>query len=134
MLDPRNVVPFYELPVYRSTNLPELRAKTTFGQALANGEFPVAPSVTINSSNIQLSGIPDKLIIFVRKPPSLLRCDDTDCFATITNISLNFNNQAGLLSSMTPEQLYRNSFQSGLANMSWDAFCASTVSTSGSTG
>ncbi|MFM7989010.1 MAG: major capsid protein V20 domain-containing protein [Candidatus Fonsibacter sp.] len=35
---------------------------------------------------------------------------------------MNFNNQAGLLSSMTPEQLYKNSVQSGLANMSWDEF------------
>ena len=132
-LDPRDVVPFYELQVYRSTNLPELRAKTTFVQALGNGEFSRPPSVTINSSNIQLSGIPDKLIIFVRKPPSVLRCDDTDCFPTITNLSLNFNNQAGLLSSMTPEQLYRNFIQSGLASMSWDEFCGSTLSASDGT-
>ncbi|MFM7980652.1 MAG: major capsid protein V20 domain-containing protein, partial [Candidatus Fonsibacter sp.] len=90
--------------------------------------FEDAPSFTINSSNIQLSGIPDKLIIFVRKPPSLLRCEDTDCFATIPYISLNFNNQAGLRSSMTPEQLYRNSIQSGLTNVSWDEFCGTAVS------
>ena len=134
MLDPRNVVPFYELPVYRSTNLPDLPAKANQGHADATGNFPVAPSLTINSLNIQLSGIPDKLIIFVRKPPSVLRCDDTDCFATITNISLNFNNQAGLLSSMTPEQLYRNSVQSGLANMSWDEFCGVTMSVSSGLG
>ncbi len=48
----------------------------------------------------------------------MLACGDTDCFSTVTNISLNFNKQAGLLSSMSPEQLYHNSTQSGLANMS----------------
>jgi len=133
MLDPRSVVPFYELPVYRSTNLPDLPAKSNKGHADATGKFESATSYTINSSNIQCSGIPDKLIVFVRKPPSVLRCDDTDCFATITNISLNFNNQAGLLSSMTPEQLYRNSVQSGLANMSWDEFCGVTMSVSDGT-
>lgn len=41
---------------------------------------------------------------------------------------MNFNNQAGLLSSMTPEQLFRSSVQSGLANMSWDEFCGSVIS------
>ncbi|MFM7988647.1 MAG: major capsid protein V20 domain-containing protein, partial [Candidatus Fonsibacter sp.] len=45
--------------------------------------------------------------------------------------SINFNNQAGLLSSMTPEQLYRNSVQSGLANMSWDEFSGSVISCCG---
>ncbi|MFM7985625.1 MAG: major capsid protein V20 domain-containing protein, partial [Candidatus Fonsibacter sp.] len=32
---------------------------------------------------------------------------------------------------MTPEQLYRNSVQSGLANMSWDEFCGSVLSCCG---
>ncbi|MFM7984144.1 MAG: major capsid protein V20 domain-containing protein, partial [Candidatus Fonsibacter sp.] len=50
---------------------------------------------------------------------------------TIKNIQINFNNQAELLSSMTPEQLYRNSFQSGLANISWDEFCGSVISCCG---
>jgi hypothetical protein len=44
---------------------------------------------------------------------------------------LNFNNLAGLLSSMSPEQLYRNSVQSGLANMSWDEFSGHMISVSG---
>ncbi|MFM7978420.1 MAG: major capsid protein V20 domain-containing protein, partial [Candidatus Fonsibacter sp.] len=47
------------------------------------------------------------------------------------HISINFSNQAGLLSSMTPEQLYRNSVQSGLANMSWDEFSGSVISCCG---
>ncbi|MFM7978910.1 MAG: major capsid protein V20 domain-containing protein [Candidatus Fonsibacter sp.] len=46
-------------------------------------------------------------------------------------MSVNFNNQAGLLSSMTPEQLHRNSVQSGLANMSWDEFSGSVISCCG---
>ncbi|MFM7984194.1 MAG: major capsid protein V20 domain-containing protein [Candidatus Fonsibacter sp.] len=53
-----------------------------------------------------------------------LTCDDTDNYLTRKNISSNFNNQVGLLSSMTPKQLYRNSVQSGLANISWDESAA----------
>ncbi|MFM7987257.1 MAG: major capsid protein V20 domain-containing protein, partial [Candidatus Fonsibacter sp.] len=75
---------------------------------------------TLYSSSIQLTCIPDKIVVCVRKTIGSLTCCDTDSYATIKHISINFNNQAGLLSSMTPEQLYRNSVQSGLANMSWD--------------
>jgi len=132
MLDPRNVVPFYEMPVYRTSSLPTLTGRPLFGQSNDAGAFVEAPPTTLYSTNIQLSGIPDKLIIFVRRPPATLNCGDTDSYATIKGISINFNNQAGLLSSMTPEQLFRNSVQSGLANMSWDEFCGSTVTVSGS--
>ncbi|MFM7990565.1 MAG: major capsid protein V20 domain-containing protein, partial [Candidatus Fonsibacter sp.] len=62
------------------------------------------------------------MVVCVRKTIGSLTCAETDSYATIKNISINFNNQAGLLSSMTQEQLYRNSVQSGLANMSWDEF------------
>jgi hypothetical protein len=37
------------------------------GQILANGGFGNLDPVTINSANIQLSGIPDKLVIFVQE-------------------------------------------------------------------
>ena len=131
MLDPRNVVPFYEFPVFRTSNNVLLPARTNFGQANVNGSFIDPTKVTIQSTNLQLSGIPDKLIIFCRKRIADLKCSDTDSYATITNISINFNNQAGLLSSMTQEQLFRNSIQSGLVNMSWDEFCGSTVSACG---
>ena len=131
MLDPRNVVPFYELPVYRTSNFDVLPARPNYGQIGTDGKFLDAEPRTLQSSNIQLSGIPDKLIIFVRKRVADLNCSQTDSYATINQISINFNNQAGLLSSMTPEQLFRNSVQSGLANMSWDEFCGSTVSACG---
>jgi hypothetical protein len=103
MLDPRNVVPFYELPIYRTSSLPTLTGRPLYRQSDANGAFAEAPPTTLYSTNIQLSGIPDKLIICVRRPPATLNCGDTDSYATIKGISINFNNQAGLLSSMTPE-------------------------------
>ncbi|MFM7989356.1 MAG: major capsid protein V20 domain-containing protein, partial [Candidatus Fonsibacter sp.] len=58
----------------------------------------------------------------MRKAIANLACNQTDSYATIKGISVNFNNQAGLLSPMTPEQLFKNSVQSGLANMCWDEF------------
>ena len=64
----------------------------------------------------------------VRKNIGTLTCGNTDNYVAINNISTNSNNQTGLLSSMTPEQLFRNSVQHGLANMSWDELCGCVVS------
>ena len=114
--------------MYRTSSNLALPARQNYGTASADGSFTEPTGVVIQSTNLQLSGIPDKLIIFCRKRIADLKCSDTDSYATITNISINFNNQAGLLSSMTQEQLFRNSIQSGLVNMSWDEFCGSTVS------
>ena len=118
--------------MFRATGNLALPGRLTRGQANNAGTFAAPEVRTVTSSNIQLNGIPDKLIICVRKVVANLGCHQTDSYATIKGISINFNNQAGLLSSMTPEQLFRNSVQSGLANMCWDEFCGSMTSCSGS--
>ena len=128
MLSSRNVVPYYELPVYRTNNLPQITGRGDGEYNPVTGSFPIGETKTINSSNIQLNGIPDKLIMFVRRNAGTLSCCDTDSYLTIENIRINFNNQAGLLSSMSPEQLYTNSVLSGLANMSYEEFRGLTIS------
>ena len=83
MLDPRKVVPFYEFPVYRTSGNLALPARVNYGTAAADGSFPEPERRTLQSTNLQLSGIPDKLIIFVRKRVADLKCSDTDSYATI---------------------------------------------------
>ena len=131
MLDPRNVVPYYEMPVYKTTGFQYIPGRIEQGQPLGDGSFAPPVTKTLCSPSIQLTCIPDKIVLCVRKNIGSLSCGDTDSYLTIKIISNNFNNQAGLLSSMTLEQLYRNSVQSGLANMSWDEFCGSVVSCCG---
>ena len=131
MLDPRNVVPYYEVPIFKTAGSSDLPGRQVRGQPMDSGEFINPEIKTITSTNIQLSGIPDKLIICVRKVIGNMKTNQTDSYATITGISMNFNNQAGLLSSMNAEQLFRSSVQSGLANMSWDEFCGSVISCCG---
>jgi hypothetical protein len=70
LLEPRNVVPFYELPIYRTSNLVNLPAANTAMND--DGAFTEAQTVTLYSSSVQLYSIPDKLIICVRKPPAAL--------------------------------------------------------------
>ena len=130
LLMPRNVVPYYELPIYRTTNIPEMPGRPKFG-SYQNGVVDERRTVQFDSRNIQLSSMPDKLIVSTRKPVTTKRCSDADFFATIKNITITWNNQSGLLASMTPEQLYRNSIQSGLTGLTWDQFSGSVVSVGG---
>ena len=77
--------------MFRTSGHSKLTARPNNGTAKNDGSFEEAPRVTIQSTNLQLSGIPDKLIIFARKRVAELKCSDTDSYATITNISINFN-------------------------------------------
>jgi hypothetical protein len=129
LLEPRNVVPYYELPIYRTSNFSSIPS-IGFGKQQNDGTYTggnALATVTLSSSNIQLNCVPDKLIICVRRQIAGLNCSDTDSYLTINNISINWNNQAGLLSSMSPEMLYRSSILSGLSNLTWDEFCGQTV-------
>ena len=131
MLESRNVVPYYEFPIYRSTGfntLPALNAPLN-----ANGSLPDRATADFQSSSIQLSVIPDKLIVFVRRQNAGLSCTDTDNYLTINKISINWNNQSGLLASYTPEQLYQASIASGLNNLTWEEFRGLTMSVAGTT-
>ena len=72
--------------------------------------------------------IPDKLLIGCRRVISSLDCTYSDNYATITNVNINFNNYNGLLSNHTPQQLWKASRESGLANLTWDEFSGAVVS------
>ena len=104
-LPPKSVVPYMEYPRYISANL---------GNVAANG------TATLRSNTITLPQIPDMLIIYCR--PQVYQ-DNTRCdwYLPITNISMNFDNFSGLLSSHTAEQLYAMSVDNGL-DMDWNTW------------
>jgi hypothetical protein len=79
----------------------------------ADGTFLVPPTTPVQSSNIQLNGIPDKLVIFIKKIQPQLTCKEAYRYLSNKSCRISFNNQAGLLSSMSPEQLYTNSVLAG---------------------
>jgi len=83
---------------------------------------PKVSGVEVNTSNIQLNQIPDRLIIFVRKQAGLQTTTDSDFFLPITKVSINFNNHSGILSTASVQDLYRYSVESG-SNQSFDEFC-----------
>tara|TARA_R110000765_G_scaffold9142_2_gene28814 strand:- start:334 stop:1110 length:777 start_codon:yes stop_codon:yes gene_type:complete len=78
-------------------------------------------SVALTSSNLQINQIPDLFIINVRKPMSQQTIQDASVFFAINNVSINLNNQSGLLSSASTYDLWRMSVKNG-STQSWREF------------
>lgn len=78
----------------------------------------------ITSNNVQLNSIPDLLLCFVRQNYSLLKPYDADAYCAITGISVNFNNNNGILSGATPQMLWKMSKEAG-SKQSWLEFSGS---------
>lgn len=80
----------------------------------------ITPNVSaiLSSASIQLNSIPRRMYIFARKKNADLTYNDTDTFLGITNVTINWSNQSGLLSSATQQDLYNISKENG-CNLSW---------------
>jgi hypothetical protein len=114
----RNVVPYMEYPLYKT------RSSVAVAQlpaADANTGAVVLPPYEIVSNTFSLNQIPDKLLIYVRKPFSTMTNGDADAFMPINNISISFNNSQGILSGADQYTLWQMSVESG-SNQSWQEF------------
>ncbi len=122
LIETKNVVPYMDFPRYLTSS-----ANTT--SIAAQG------AATLTSSNLQINSIPDLIIINVRKPMNSQTIQDASAFLTINNISLNLNNQSGLLSSASAYDLWRMSVKNG-SSQSWASFSglASKASTTNGVG
>jgi hypothetical protein len=85
------------------------------------GSITSGSSATLTASNVQLNQIPDLIVINVRKPMATMGAFDTNSFLKINSISVNLNNQSGLLSSATAYDLWRMSVRNG-STQSWLEF------------
>jgi hypothetical protein len=108
-LQTKNVVPFMDFPRY-------ITSQFNNGQAVV----PNTPTQVI-SNNIQLNQLPDYFIICVRKQMSSQTINDADAFFKINSVSFNLNNMSGLLSTASPQDLWRISQKNG-SNQSWSEF------------
>jgi len=115
LLPARNAVPFYELPRFITSNLSNLPGWIPSPSSLS------PPESQIKTSSLQLNQIADKLIIQVRNPLSSSAWGQPDAFLVIKGVSINFNNQSGILASATQQDLYRYSVENG-SNQSWQEF------------
>jgi hypothetical protein len=128
--DARCVVNYHEIGIYRTANFgkidPPVADPRQYGLMTTAG-FPQFKTAQLTSSNIQLSSIPEKLIIFARRIPSSLTPMDAESYLVIRDIRVNFNNSSGLLSTFTQQQLYDASISSGLKDLTWEQFSGCTI-------
>ena len=84
---------------------------------------PIASDATVpvTFNTFSLNQIPDMIIIYARKKVADQKIFDTDVNLAIKGININFNNNSGLLSSYTPEQLYNITRKNNL-NVDWEQF------------
>jgi len=114
LLPARNVIPLLTYDRYFSN-----ASNPALGANFGTG------SITSNTYN--LTQVPDKICIFLRKKQSTQTPVDTDFTPVIQNINLNWNNNAGLLSSASLQDLYYYSVNSG-SNQTFQEFCGQAYS------
>ena len=122
LLPARNVIPLLTYDRYFSN-------AALSNDLTANYQTPA----TLTSNTYNLTQVPDKICIFVRQKMSNAKPTQNDYVPTITNISLNFNNNAGLLSSATLQDLYYYSVKAG-SNQSFNEFCGQANSLNNTSG
>ena len=88
MLPSRNIVPYYELPIYRTSGLVAIPKRSQL--AIFAGQFFIPPTYEIRSNNTQLNQIHDKLLIFCKRLN--MTTADSYSFLAITNVNINFSN------------------------------------------
>lgn len=105
-------------------NIVNYNQYTSYNYSVGSAIAPKA-TTTMSFNNIQLNQIPSKILIFARK--SNLNTYDSNSFMVIKNVSINFCNKSGLLSSATQPQLYDMSVRNGL-QMNYYEFSGSGIS------
>jgi hypothetical protein len=122
LLAARNVVPYWEMPRYlKSAAIAAIAVEQAY-KANASGVAPNAISYTpIQSQSLQLNQVPDKLIVFFRTQQDKRTAFTSDRTMIINRISINWNNQSGILASATQDQLWRFSVEAG-SIQSWQEF------------
>jgi hypothetical protein len=114
-LSSRCVVPFYEMPRYINS----AQTLTAVAGTGAGGSNYVPGTGKLSSSTISLNQVPEKFIIFARKKDA--NWNDSDSWLAIRGISINFNNNTGICSSFSREQLHQCSVEAG-SNQTFDEF------------
>ena len=122
LMPARNIVPFYELPRYITANSTPIAGYTQAGGPLDG--VSTAASTTISLNTLQLNQIPDKLIIYTRLAANLQSWGNPDVALPITQVAIQFNNNAGILSTARQVNLWQMSRDNGLGSswVDWTGF------------
>ena len=106
----RNSVSYTETPRYLTLQGSQSQVTSRF----APGADPHSPqTIQVITSNLQLSLIPDKIVVCARIPMSQQSYGNSDSFYTIQSATILFNSASGLISSATLTDIYKLSRRNG---------------------
>lgn len=100
------ILPYHEIQVFQNDGVSNLSASASYTQTL---------------KTVRLDGTPSKIYLFCKKQLNNFTFNDTDTYAYISNVSINFNTKTGLLANLPPEGLYQQCVNNGL-KYSWAEF------------
>jgi len=120
LVQTKNIVPYMDFPRYLTSSANSASILTL-------------KSASLTSSNLQINQIPDLFIINARIPMSEQDWFNPSSFLTINSISINLNNQSGLLSSASQYDLWRLSIKNG-STQSWEEFSGQALVNDNATG
>lgn len=106
------VTPPLTMSIPRSNDYPYMELKRYVTQT-SNSVVPGGTNLVV-SNNLQVGAIPRFVYIFLRKRNQDQTFNDTDSYAKINSIQVDWDNQNALLSSATVEQLYDISRKNGI--------------------
>ena len=84
-------------------------------------DFAVGETRSVTSDSIRLSQIPSKIMLFARRQEAASTFDKPDSFLKIKGVSVDFNNESGLLAGATEQDLFEISRRNG-CNLSYPQF------------
>jgi hypothetical protein len=114
-ITPKLTQPIPEVNIYPYYSIDEF-VKAYVGNTMSVAPFSAPVTVTSDSRN--LLTIPKRMYIYVRQTNSDRTYNDTDTYALITNLSIDFINKNSLINGATTEQLYQISVKNG-CKLSW---------------
>jgi hypothetical protein len=109
LIQTKNIVPYHDYPRYLSSQF-------------NNVNLGAGVATNLTSSNLQINQIPDLFLITVRKTLATQTAFDSMSQLVINSITINLNNQSGLLSSASQYDLWRLSERNG-STQSFNEFC-----------
>jgi len=105
-IQPSNVSALPQTIPYSYSTVQEFQ--TDYGNPVDGGA-----TFTMTSQNIQFTSIPKRVYIMARRSNATQTYATSDVFANISNVTVNFDVQSGILSSANEKQIYKMSAYNG---------------------
>jgi hypothetical protein len=100
---------FYSLPPSIALSYYDVQRQVSRGTQFYN----YLSTFDLNTNTYQLNQTPSRIMVLVRPPPNDSNAYQTDTFAAIESINIQYNNMSSILSSASTEQLFQISSRNG---------------------